>query len=76
MESPNGAAFPYHPYKWDSESLDRQLFYHCVVTMFDNDLMPRHTFSQPDAYMQALAQAPVPHNLALSSLKYTFLGEV
>jgi hypothetical protein len=26
------------------------------------------------AIMQALAQAPVPHNLALSSLKYTFLG--
>jgi hypothetical protein len=26
------------------------------------------------AIMQPLAQAPVPHNLALSSLKYTFLG--
>ena len=26
------------------------------------------------AIMQALAQAPVPHNLALSSPKYTFLG--
>ena len=49
VESPNGATFPYHPDKWDYESLDRQLFYHCVITMFYNDLMPRHTFSQPDA---------------------------
>jgi hypothetical protein len=49
VESTNGAPFPYHLYQWAYKSLDRQLRDHCVITMFDNDLMPRHTFSQPDA---------------------------
>ena len=48
VECINGATFPYHPDKWDEKSLYRQLFYHCVITMVDDDLMPRHTFSQPD----------------------------
>ena len=57
-ESSNGATFPYHPDKWDEKSLHRQWFAHGVITMFDHDLIPRHTCSQTAA-SQILGAAPL-----------------